>query len=122
MIKFTQCVRSKSGLGVDEFREKFLEYGEQVRPMATATNAVKVSLSTVLHIDENLEVRAARGTEKPYDGVLEISWAKGADVVAYLAEPEAQQSLVALRALQEGFMDLSRSSFFFSSEEAEYVP
>jgi hypothetical protein len=86
--------------------------------MAAAAKAEKVSLRKVLHIDQNLDVKAARGTEDPYDGVLELSWGKGSDVVSYLAQPAAQEAIEALRAYQEEFIDLTRSSFFFTSEES----
>ena len=121
MIKFIQCIRAKPGMSVEAFRKKFSEYEDRVRPMAAAAKAEKVSLREVLHIDQNLDVKAARGTEDPYDGVLELSWGKGSDVVSYLAQPAAQEAIETLRAYQEEFIDLSRSSFFFISEESELI-
>jgi hypothetical protein len=121
MIKFIQCIRAKPGLSVEAFRERFSEYGERVRPLAAAAKAEKVSLREVLQIDQNLDVKAARGTEDPYDGVLELTWGRGTDVVSYLAQPAAKEAIETLRAYQEEFIDLSRSSFFFTSEDSELL-
>lgn len=119
MIKFVQCVRRKHGLSKQDFREHFLEYGAQVKAIGAASNAAKASVSTALVVDQNMDIMQARGTRAPYDGLVEVTWTKGADVVAFLAKPEGQAMVEGLRRTQEELMDLDNSTFFFASVDIE---
>ncbi len=59
----------------------------------------------------------SRGTDEPYDGLVEICWKKGPHALEILSRPETQAQLSEVRHLQEEFMDLGKSSFFFGAEE-----
>jgi len=117
MIKFIQCVRRKPGLSKQEFREEWLRYGELVKEIAGASQAVRRIMSTSLQVDQNLDIMQSRGTKAPYDGMVEIWWEQGAGVVAFMQTSVAHEMIDGLRRSQEKFMDLPNSTFFFASDE-----
>lgn len=117
MIKFVQCVRRKHGLSKQEFREHWAAYGEAVKALADASEARRCIRSTALVVDQNMQIMQSRGTLAPYDGMIELWWERGADVVAFLNSGDGEGLLEDLRRAQEVFMDLPNSTFFFASED-----
>ncbi|RLB41591.1 MAG: hypothetical protein DRH30_06490 [Deltaproteobacteria bacterium] len=117
MIKFVQCIRRKPGLSKQEFREHWVAYGEQVKALAEASDAIRSVLSLALAVEQNLEIMQARGTKAPYDGMAELWWERGNDVVAFLESGSGDKIIDDLRRAQEAFMDLPNCTFFFASEE-----
>jgi len=118
MIKFVQCIRRKPGLTKQEFREQWIEYREKVKAVAEASGAVRSVLSVALAVEQNLEIMQSRGTKAPYDGMVELWWERGNDVVAFLESGSGDEVLDDLRRAQEAFMDLPNCTFFFASEDA----
>lgn len=118
MIKFVQCIRRKPGLTKQQFREQWVEYGEKVKAVAAASDASRAVLSVALAVERNLEIMQSRGTKAPYDGMVELWWERGNDVVAFLDSGAGDKILDELRHVQEAFMDLPNCTFFFASEEA----
>jgi hypothetical protein len=118
MIKFVQCIRRKPGLTKQEFREQWSEYREKVKAVAEASGAVRSVLSVALAVEQNLEIMQSRGTKAPYDGMVELWWERGNDVVAFLESGSGDEVLDDLRRAQEAFMDLPNCTFFFASEDA----
>jgi len=118
MIKFVQCVRRMPGLSKQEFREQWALYGEKVKAISDASKGKRCVLSTALVVDQNMEIMQSRGTKAPYDGMAEIWWERGGDVVAFLESDSAQKPVEDLRQAQEAFMDLPNCTFFFASEDA----
>lgn len=117
MIKFIQCVRRKPNISVAEFRRSWEAYREKVQALAQSSQAVRFAMSTTLQVEENITIMMSRGTHQPYDGLVEIWWRKGPDALEILNAPETQAQIEALRRLQEEFVDLGKSSFFFGAEE-----
>jgi len=117
MIKFVQCIRRKPGLTKQEFREHWVAYGEKVKAVAAASDATQSVLSVALAVEQNLEIMQNRGTKAPYDGMVELWWERGNDVVAFLESGAGDKILDDLRRAQEAFMDLPNCTFFFASEE-----
>jgi len=118
MIKFVQCVRRKPGMSKQDFREHWLAYRSKVQAIAEASGAIGCVLSSALAVEQNLEIMQSRGTKAPYDGLLEMWWEHGNDIVAYLDSGVGDQLIDDLRRAQEAFMDLPNSTFFFAAEEA----
>jgi hypothetical protein len=75
-------------------------------------------LSTALVVDQNMDIMQSRGTKAPYDGMVEIWWERGGDVIAFLESGSEEPLLEDLRRAQEAFMDLPNCTFFFASEDA----
>ena len=117
MIKFVQCVRRKPGLSKQEFADHFAEYGKQVKAIADASNGQRCVLSRALAVEQNLEIIQERGTKAPYDGMVEVWWERGSDIVAFLDSGSGDEVVDELRKSQEAFMDLPNCTFFFASED-----
>lgn len=118
MIKFVQCVRRKRGMSKQEFSEGWAPYGQQVRAIASESNAKHCMLSTSLVVERNLEIMQDRGTKAPYDGMVEIWWERGNDISSYLDSGSGDKLLDELRQMQEALMDLPNCTFFFASDDA----
>jgi hypothetical protein len=118
MITLIQCVKSRTELSIQEFREHWKVYGKKARVLAEASGAVGLHTHTTLAVDQNLDLRLNRGTSEAYDGVLEFSWPNAAGLKEMLEHPAAAPLLEDFRSYQERFIDLDRSSFFFAAEEA----
>ncbi len=117
MIKFMQCIRRKPQLSVAEFRSEWERYKQIWQELARLSEAKRMATSVSLAIDQNSSIQLARGTQEPFDGVLEVWWTSGEQVVKYTQDPALQDKLASMRQLQEQFIDLGSSSFFFASEE-----
>jgi hypothetical protein len=118
MITFIQCVKRRPELSIQQFRESGRAYGVQAEALARLTGAVGLSMNTTLAVEPNVQVRLQRGTSEPFDGLLKLSWPNAAGMKAQLEKPDVVEALEAFRGLQEAFIDLERSSFFFGSEES----
>jgi hypothetical protein len=117
MIKLIQCVRRKPDMTVSEFRKHWEIYRDALNDLARSSGAVRATVNTELEVPQNTSLMTNRGTATPFDGVLEVWWKKGPDMLAFFNRPDIQARLKDIRLLQEEFMDLARSSFFFASEE-----
>lgn len=117
MIKIMQCIRRKPQLSVAEFRQHWDRYKETWLELAKLSSAKRMVTSIGLEIDQNTSIKLARGTGEPFDGVLEVWWENGGQVVKHMDDPALKDKLASMRKLQEEFVELGSSSFFFASEE-----
>ncbi len=117
MIKFFQCIRRREDLSPADFVRFWNQYREAVDAVGEATQAVRVTASRTLAVPQNTQVMMARGTEQPFDGIIEVWWERGADVIEDLDQPTVRADVEAMQRLQIEFMDLEHSSFFFTSED-----
>ncbi|HCU53852.1 MAG TPA: hypothetical protein DIC36_06100 [Gammaproteobacteria bacterium] len=120
MIKFMQCIRRQPQLSVVDFRRHWDRYTQVWQELARLSEARRMVTSVGLDIDQNTSIQLARGTREPFDGVLEVWWLNGEQVSKYLQDPALKEKLASMRQLQEEFVDLASSSFFFASE-AEHL-
>lgn len=117
MVRFIQCVRRKPDVSIQDFRRHWKAYQAKATELAKAMNAVGLTFSTTLAVDENLQVMLVRGTAEPYDGVAEFRISNAPRMIERLEDEPAKSHWQKLRSMQIEFMDLERSSFFFASEE-----
>jgi len=120
MITFVQCVRRRPEITPAVFQRHWKLYGEQVRALAEASNALRFSLSRMLAVKENLTVIASRGTSEPFDGLVQISWTSGAAAMADVERAFAGTEIAAMQRHQTEFMDLERCSFFFTFQDQAF--
>ena len=114
MIQYIQCLKARDGMSIPEFRVHFREYVEQMRHIASDAGATRVEASTTLAIEANVQVMSDRGTQTPYDGVLEVYF-PNASLLETLESPEMSARLDEIQVFQETFVDLEASSFFFAT-------
>ncbi|MEE4271834.1 MAG: hypothetical protein V2I67_09170 [Thermoanaerobaculales bacterium] len=117
MITFIQCVRKKPDVSIQDFRRSWKTYQVKATELAKAVNAVGLTFSTILAVDENLQVMLFRGTSQPYDGLVELRVANAPRMMEKLEQEPAKSIWQELQALQKEFIDLERSSFFFAAQE-----
>jgi len=117
VVRFIQCVRKKPDISIQEFRLQWKAYQAKATELGKAVNAVGLTFSTTLAVDENLQVMLVRGTAEPYDGVVEFRIANAPRMIEMLEDEPAKAIWLKLRSMQTEFMDLENSSFFFASEE-----
>ena len=115
MIKFIHCVKARPELTAAEFRKFFRsdELLSLTKRMATLTNAVDYQLSLRLEIEINVELMRSRDGAAPFDGVLEILWENGKELMQATATEEFQGLMEQMEQYQSQFVDFSRSSRFF---------
>jgi hypothetical protein len=119
MIKFIQCVHRAQGLSVEEFRRSWQDYQDAVQAFAETAGARRIEVSFGLTIAQNKAIQMLRGTEEPFDAVLEIWWDNGAQVTEMTEQAGMRQAMELIREMQPSLMDLHSSSFFFASDEVD---
>jgi hypothetical protein len=117
MIKLVFCVRRKPELSVSEFRKRWRDYQTHTRSIAKALNAVRLTHSLTLAIEENEAFMLTRGTAEPFDGVIEVWWKDAAQAMAGLQDKRIQEMVLSMRAAQKDLADLRNSMIFFASED-----
>lgn len=117
MVKFIQCVTRKPEISIQEFRGCWKRYRAKAAELARAVNANGLVFSTTLAVDENLQVMLLRGTAEPYDGIAEFRISNAPRMLEQLESEPAKSLWQDLRALQNEFVDLENSRFFFASED-----
>jgi hypothetical protein len=116
MIKLFQCVRKDPKLSDTEFRQRWKEYGDELGKMGEGMHAVRVVINTTLATEINRNLSAERGMLPAYDGVAEIYWERGSDLLEATAQAAMQEQIEKLRTFQESFTELETSSMFLVSE------
>jgi hypothetical protein len=117
MIKYVQCLRRHPDLSPADFRRHWEDYKAVWQELAERVGAVRVSFSTTLAIDANDRISIERGTEEPFDGLVE-TWAHDAYALEdRLAGAPVQELQRALFARQHEFLDLGRCCFFFADDD-----
>jgi hypothetical protein len=120
MIKLLQCVRKRPELSVLEFRKAWEAHGERLSAMAPAVGAERVVLSTALEVGPGRRIAEERGTLAGFDGVAEIWWTRGLEVLE-AAEREGVRKLIEEgRAEQARFIDVSTSCVFFVQDQVVF--
>ena len=116
MIKFMQCIKSKEGISLQEFRRHWQKYEEEIRALGEAIGAIRVTLSTTLAVKENILIMKTRDSAWPFEGVAELHVKKVQNLEAALEQPKVKESIKAIQAHQEKFVDIENSCFFFVME------
>ena len=117
MIKLVYVVRRRPELGVEEFRKYWLErHGPLVRSVAKDLKATRYVQSHTLDVPFNAIAQQTRGSQGPYDGITEVWWDRAEDLAAALSSPEGQEANRRLTEDEGRFVDLARSSLFFTEE------
>jgi len=114
MIKLVQCVRKQPEIELLEFRRYWDEYRRMMENAREVLGISRVLFSTALAFEESFEVMLTRGTQVPYDGIVELFFENATIFREVLAHPDTEALLEEIRAFQGEFMDLDASAFFFA--------
>lgn len=117
MIRMIYCVMRKEGVSLQDFRDYFDgEHQEQVCKVAKELKAVDFKQSLTLMVERNFTVMVRRGTEMPYDGVIEMWWDNAVELEKTMETDEAQSKAESFFARENQYFDLSHSRIFFTEQ------
>ena len=75
-----------------------------------ASEGISFQMSLVLKKDLNNDIQTLRGTQAPYDGIVELFWLGAINAAALINTDEGKQLVAKLAQYENQFFDLSRSS------------
>ena len=119
MIRFITCLRRRPELTLAQFREAWdsPDFDRLIQRTVEMIGAVHSVKSATLAVEANASVQLFRGTEEPYDGVLEYFLPSASFLRERAESPgfwDLQREMV---ACQERFADMGRSVAFFTESE-----
>ena len=122
MIKLVFNLHRRADVEPAEFHRYWKdEHGPLVRSVGEVLGIHRYVQSHTIDTPFNDALRASRDTEAAYDGVAELWWDSLDDLVARLADPEAQAASARLLEDEGRFIDLARTTIFLT-EEHEVIP
>jgi hypothetical protein len=119
MIRFITCLRRRPELSTAEFRSLWnsAEFDALIQRTADMAGALRHVKSSTLVVDANNLVQAYRGTDEPFDGVLEYFLPGAAGLMKHAEQDvywDLQHEMV---TFQERMADMSRSVAFFTDHD-----
>jgi uncharacterized protein (TIGR02118 family) len=115
VIKYVYCIRRAAGLSAEEFRRYWLdEHAPLVRRYAEALRIRRYAQCHQLDTPINAQLRNARGTGEPFDGVGEIWWDSLDEMIAGSATSEGREGARLMHEDGRNFIDFARSAVFIT--------
>jgi len=120
VIRYINCFRKKPGLSDEEFRKYWCDnrFNELVSRVAGLSSAVRHAKNLTLKVQAAEQLMKDRGIGEPYDGVVEYWWQDASQLMARYQSPEAAALLKEMSEYQQQFIDLSRSTAFFTEQDS----
>lgn len=118
MIRYINCIRKKSDVSAEEFREYWCgaEYGELLDRVASYYQAARHSRNLTLKVEMGDRLISDRGMDEPYDGTIEFYWETANQLSALYGSEEAKALAEQMNKYQSEFIDMSRSTAFFTED------
>ena len=115
MVRFIHCMKARSDISDSDFRNFFngQKMNDFIEKTIELTKPVGCKLSLTLKIEANTMLLEERGGEEPFDGLIEMWWEKGSDLMKIRETEEFKQVMEEAVEFQKQFVDFSRSSRFF---------
>jgi len=119
MIRYINCIRKKTDISAEEFREYWCgaEYRELLDRVASYYEAARYSLNLTLRVEMGDRLISDRGMDEPYDGTIEFYWESASRLAALYDSPEARELAEQLNKYQGEFVDTARCTAFFTESE-----
>jgi EthD domain len=116
MITIHYALHRKSGMTFDQFASYWRgPHADLVKSLAPQLGIVRYVQNHAVLPDIATAMQALRGTAVPFDGVAAISFASAEDLARGNVDPAAAQAQALLAADEAKFIDLDRSSIFFTT-------
>ena len=118
MIRFIHCMKRRPELSVAEFREYWnsQEFNDLTNKIVELLGAVSVMHNLTFNIELNNELMKERGSEEPYDGIIEV-WFENAADLDKLDTEAAEKIFAEMTTYQSQFTDFHASKRFFTEWE-----
>ncbi|HFD81652.1 MAG TPA: hypothetical protein ENK05_14865 [Gammaproteobacteria bacterium] len=116
MIRYINCIRKRADISAGEFREYWLsaEYGELLERVAGFYQAERHFRSLTLQVEMGERLISERGLAEPFDGTVEFYWTSASRLASLYETEDAKKLAEQLGKYQSEFIDLSRSTAFFT--------
>ncbi|WP_183097357.1 EthD domain-containing protein [Nocardioides pelophilus] len=116
-IKLVCAIQRRPDLTPREFYDYWLyKHGPFATEQVKQLGAYRYVQSHTTEAALNLTLRESRGTMPPFDGVTEVWFRSALALATALATPAGAQANNKLAEDEKNFIDLSRSSYFFTTE------
>ena len=116
MIRLITCVRKKKSMSYQDFRQYWESsaFSELMDKAVAVLKPNRHDRNLSLQVGANVKLMESRGSEEPYEGVIEWWWESAAQLGPLLDTPQAQGLILEMRAFQEQFVDFASSPSFFT--------
>jgi hypothetical protein len=118
VIRYINCLRKKPEISDDEFRRYWCDerFDALIQRVAALSGADRHAKNLTLKVQASRRLIEDRGTGEPYDGVLEYWWRDAAGLMETYESGEAKALVHEMSEYQNQFVDLSRSTAFFTED------
>ena len=117
MIKLVYCVKRHPKVSPEKFTKYWLEnHGSLVKKNASALKMKKYVQSHAFDTPVTQIAHQMRNMSLVYDGLTECWWDSIEDLAAALQTPEGQEASKVLAVDEANFVDLEKSSIYFTHE------
>ena len=121
MVKLVYCVRKRSDLSDEEFRNYWLNrHGPLVAKLAPGLDLKRYVQSHTMTLELHELIRATRELKEHYDGLAELWWESMDAFIDAYSSPEGMEADAALREDEARFIDFADSCIFFTEEHTVY--
>tara|TARA_B100000809_G_scaffold265220_1_gene323362 strand:+ start:2968 stop:3327 length:360 start_codon:yes stop_codon:yes gene_type:complete len=112
MIRLLRCIKKRDDISDMEFRRfwESAEYNDIFTSYVNASEGISVQMNLVLKIDLNNHIQMMRGTQEPYDGIIELFWPSAKSAAALLSTAKGKQLIIELAQYENQFVDITHSS------------
>ena len=117
MVRMIYCIMRREDVSLRNFRTFFNgEHKELVCQAAKHLKSVKFSQCLTLMVERNFLVMVRRGTEMPYDAVVELWWENAAEFDRIMETDAALKKTEELFTKSGRYIDFSKSRIFFTEQ------
>ena len=117
MVRMMYCIMRRDDVSLQDFRKYFEgEHRDLICQAAKELNAKEFTQSLTLMVERNFTVMVRRGTEMPYDAVIEMWWENASELDKVMETEEAQERAGAFFEQAGAYIDFSRSRMFFNEQ------
>jgi len=116
MIRLITCIRKKKEMSYQEFRRCWEDpaFSELINKAVEVLKPVRHARNLSLQVGANIRIMESRGSDEPYEGIIEWWWESATQLAPLLDTPQAQGIILELRAFQAQFVDFASSPSFFT--------
>ncbi len=119
MIRYLNCFRKKTDVTAEDFRDYWNDaaFDQLIGEVASLTSAARHTKNLVLRVEMGERLLRDRGMSEPFDGIIEYYWDSAGGLASLYEREEGQDLLRRIDGYQGQFIDLSRSTAFFTESE-----
>lgn len=112
MIRLLRCIKKRDDISDMDFRRfwEASEYNDIFEAYMSASEGINYQKNLVLKIDLNEDIQMVRGTQPPYDGIVELFWPSAKNAAALVNTAEGKALVEKLAVYENQFVDFSQSS------------